>query len=133
MLFRSITLLPESGDRFYNANGEGYYDPPTLRKERWTFTVNHHGQYRIEVKYKPGRFSRLININVNGRVFRTSLYGDEKASAIAGVAELTASPNVVLTVTPAAPFETGAALDVDLTSISLVPLNTQSHTGNSLK
>jgi alpha-L-fucosidase len=130
----TITLLPESGDRFYNANGEGYYDPPTLRKERWTFTVNRNGKYRIEVRYKPGKFSRLLDIDVDGKVFRTSLYGDEKPSALAGAAELMASRNVVLTVTPAAPSERGAALDVDLTSISLVPLSiAQTHTSTSLK
>src|SRR5262249_7556308 len=88
-----ITLLPESGDHFYNSNGEGYYDPLTLCKERWTFAVNNNGNYRIEVRYKPGKFSRLLDINVDGKIFRTSLYGDEKASAIAGIAELTASPN----------------------------------------
>jgi alpha-L-fucosidase len=122
----TVTLPAEAADRFYNANGEGYYDPATLRKERWTFTVNRTGRYRVEVAYKPGKFSRLLDIEVNGKLIQASLYGNEKSPTAAGVVELTSSKDIVLTVAPASPSERGAALDVELASISLVPLGAAS-------
>ena len=116
----ALTLTPEAADHFYNANGEGYYDPPTVRKERWNFTVNRAGKYRVDVAYKPGKFARLLDIDVNGKVLRTLLYGSEKSPATAGIVELTPSEESVLTIAPGAPAERGAALDISLVHISVV-------------
>ena len=43
----TITLPAENADHFYNNNGEGYYDPPTLRKLRWSFAVVRGGTYQL--------------------------------------------------------------------------------------
>ena len=64
----SIVLVPATADRFYNTNGEGYYDSPTLRKEQWHFAVSRSGAYRIQMSYRPGKFARLLDISVGGRV-----------------------------------------------------------------
>lgn len=117
-----LTLTPETADHFYNANGEGYYDPPTIRKERWTFAVNRAGKYRVEVAYQPGKFARLLDLQVDGKVLRTLLYGNGKSPATAGVVELTPEKESVLTIAPGAPAERGAALDIGLVRISLAPV-----------
>jgi alpha-L-fucosidase len=118
----ALALTPETADHFYNANGEGYYDPPTLRKERWNFTVNRAGKYRVEVAYQPGKFARLLDIDVNGKVLRTLLYGRGKSPATAGVVELTPEKESVLTIARGAPAERGSPLDVGLVRISVVPV-----------
>jgi len=118
----TLELTPETADHFYNANGEGYYDPPTMRKERWNFTVNRAGKYRVEVAYQPGKFARLLDIDVNGKVLRTLLYGRRKSPVTAGVVELTPEKESALTITRGAPAERGAPLDVGLVSILVVPV-----------
>ncbi|MBV8551070.1 MAG: alpha-L-fucosidase [Acidobacteriaceae bacterium] len=116
----TIQLTPETADRFYNANGEGYYDPPTLRKEQWHFAVERPGTYRIELIYKPGKFARLLDVNVGGRTFKANLYGSEQGPASIGSIELPVAKDTTLTVNRAAPAERGASLPVELDRVSLV-------------
>lgn len=115
----TVNLLPAAADRFYNNNGEGYYDAPTLRREQWHFAVKQPGRYRITLRYKPGKFSRLLDIQIGGQILKTNVYGAEKQPSDAGTADLQPSEDVVLSIAPAAPRERSAALDVDLEQVSL--------------
>jgi alpha-L-fucosidase len=117
----SIVLTPETADRFYNTNGEGYYDSPTLRKEQWHFAVSRPDTYRIQVSYRPGKFARLLDINVGGRVYKANLHGNDPGPAGIGTIQLEPSQDMILTVGPASPAERGASLDVELARISLIP------------
>jgi alpha-L-fucosidase len=117
----SIVLMPETADRFYNTNGEGYYDSPTLRKELWHFAVSRPGTYWIQVSYRPGKFARLLEINVGGRVYKANLHGNDPGPASIGTIQLGLSRDMTLTVGPASPADRGASLDVELDRISLVP------------
>ena len=117
----TIRLVPDAADHLFNDNGEGYYDPPTLRLERWHFAVTRPGKYKVTVAYAPGRFSRVVEINVGGQVLKASLYGEDNKPADAGTIQIAASEDVLFSLSPAAPRERGAKIDVDIKEISLTP------------
>ena len=114
-----IRLMPDAADRLFNDNGEGYWDGPTLRREQWHFAVKSAGKYKVTVSYQPGRFSRLLDVEVGGHILKASLYGEDKGPAEAGVIELPASEDVLISVSPAAPRERGAKLDVEIGQVLL--------------
>ncbi len=116
-----IQLKPETADKFYNDNGEGYYDTATLRREQWHFAVNRAGKYKVAVSYKPGHFSRLLDLEINRQLLKASLYGDEKPPAGVGVVDLPASQDLTFSLSPAAPRERGAQIDVAIEQITLTP------------
>jgi len=116
----TIRIVPADAEKFFNSNGEGYYDPPTLRSEQWHFAVKRAGAYKIEVEYKPGPFSRMIDIDVDGKLTKANLYGKEARLASAGPIELQPSGNVMLKIAPGSPAQRGAKLELEITRISLV-------------
>ncbi len=115
----TIHLTPTDAEKFFNNNGEGYYDPPTLRSETWHFAVKRAGAYKIEVDYRPGPFSRVIDIDVDGKSIKANLYGKEGHLATAGPIDLQPSRNVTLKIAPGSPAVRGAKLDLEVTSISI--------------
>jgi alpha-L-fucosidase len=117
----AIILTPASAEKFFNNNGEGYWDPPTLRSEKWHFAVKRAGSYKIEITFNPGPFSRLLDIQVDGKLVKANLYGKEGPAASAGPIDLQPSSNVTLSVSPASPALRGAKLDLEITRISLIP------------
>jgi alpha-L-fucosidase len=118
---KSIELTPAAADRFYNANGEGYYDPPTLRREQWHVAIKQAGTYKITVTYKPGRFSRLLDLQVGDRILKASFYQDAKTVADAGTVDLSPSEDLLLSLSPAAPRERGAKIDFEIERVTLTP------------
>ena len=117
----AITLPVEKADPFHNRNGEGYYDPPTLSKLRWTFTVARTGAYRVSITYRPGSFSRRVDVVVGNQILRLSVHGDGKQPLESGILALQSAAPLTLVVEPGRPAERGAALGFDLTSIQLTP------------
>jgi alpha-L-fucosidase len=115
----AIRLTPANADKFFNNNGEGYYDPPTLRSETWHFAVKRAGAYKIAVEFKPGPFSRVIDIDLGGKLLKASLYGKEAAVAMVGPVDLPSSENVTLKIAPGSPAVRGAKLDLEITAISI--------------
>jgi alpha-L-fucosidase len=120
-----ITLLPDDCEKFYNLNGEGYYDPPTIQRELWHFAVNRPGRYRVELNYKPGRFARLFNVQIAGDTLNALVYGEHKEAAQAGVVNLEKSADLTLSVFRATPAERASVIDVEFTSITLSYLGPQ--------
>ncbi len=116
-----IRLAQTGADRFFNDNGEGYWDAPTLRREQWHFAVKQAGKYKVTVTHPAGKFSRLLDVTVGGQVLKASLYGDDKGPAEAGVVELPASEDIFLAVTLATPRERGAKLDLAIGQVVLTP------------
>jgi alpha-L-fucosidase len=116
----TIRLVPEDAERFFNSNGEGYYDPPTLRSEKWHIAVKRAGSYRIEVAYKRGPFSRVVDIRIGNQLIKANLYGSESESTSAGTIDLQASSNLAVNIAPGSPAVRGAKLDLEITRVSLI-------------
>jgi alpha-L-fucosidase len=115
----TIRLAPADAEKFFNTNGEGYWDAPTLRSEKWHFAVKQAGQYKIEVEYKPGPYSRVIDIDIDGKTMKANLYGKEGPSAMVGTIDLQPSRNVTLKIVPGSPSVRGAKLDLEITAVSI--------------
>jgi alpha-L-fucosidase len=115
----NITLLPENADRLFNANGEGYYDPPTLRGETWHVAIKRAGLYKVEVAYKRGPYSRVIDVEVGGQKLKANLYGTERGSSLAGTVKLAASNNLSVMIAPGSPALRGAKLDLEISRVLL--------------
>ena len=112
----TITLLPENADKQFNTNGEGYYDPPTLRSLTWHVAVRKPGRYRVEIAYGHGRFSRVVDVKVGGQVLKANVYGDGDSARV-GVVRL--GGELVVSVSPGSPALRGAKLDVDIGKVTL--------------
>lgn len=59
----TVTLLDKEADRFFNYNGYGYYERPTVYKQRWSFAAVKAGRYRIELEPRPEK----VNVQLDGR------------------------------------------------------------------
>jgi alpha-L-fucosidase len=116
----AIELTQKDAELFYNANGEGYYDPPTVRKEQWHLATDRPGRYEIQLLHKPGAFARVLDINIGGQTIKADVYGDDRGPVIAGSVFLKRSDDMILTVTPGSPAERAAPLGVTLDRVSLV-------------
>lgn len=116
----AIRLTRETADLFYNANGEGYDDPPTIRKEQWHAAIERPGRYRVELVHKPGKFARVLDIGVGDQAIKAVVYGDDRGPTAAGEVTLKHSDDMILTVTPGSPAERAAPLGVTLDGVSLI-------------
>jgi alpha-L-fucosidase len=119
----TIRLAAADAERFFNNNGEGYYDAPTIRGLKWDFAVKRAGRYRVEVSYKTGPFSRVVDIQIGGKTMQANLYGHDGQSSVAGTIELEASEDLTLKITPGSPEERGAKLDLEISGASLIQLD----------
>jgi hypothetical protein len=63
-------------------NGEGCYDPPSLRKQEWRFAENRAGAHRYKSTYKPGKFARLLDINLGTRTYKANRHGSDPGPGI---------------------------------------------------
>lgn len=117
-----LTLLPENADKLFNRNGEGYYDPPTLRSLTWHVALKQAGAYQVEISYKRGRFSRVVDVKVGSKLVKATLYGNEADSAKTAAVELEASDDLTVSVEPGSPAMRGAKLDFEITKVALVRL-----------
>jgi alpha-L-fucosidase len=118
----AIILRADHADHFFNSNGEGYYDSPTLRKQQWIFSLTRHGSYQIRLDSKPGKSSRALDVIVNQTKLSAIVYG-QTPQTIVGEAELKPGADITLTVEPAAPAERGAILDIGLEQVILKPVH----------
>jgi alpha-L-fucosidase len=103
----AVTLLDKDADHFMNYNGYGYYDPPTVYKQKWSFRVQRPGRYAIELDPKPAQY----NINVDGR----------DLGAVQAV-DLDAAEYHTVAITPPVPFAKGDKLSPPVGSVSIAPV-----------
>jgi alpha-L-fucosidase len=118
----TFVLRRDQAEHFMNLNGEGYYDAPTLRKQRWVFSVPRSGRFDLELGVGMGHLSRILELTVNGKPFSVTAYAGEKHPANLGEVELSADQDNVITVERGSPAERGAILDLDVEKIVLRPL-----------
>jgi alpha-L-fucosidase len=115
----TVTLTPDQSERSYNLNGEGYEDPLTVHGELWHFAVNRAGMYKVDLKYKPGRFSRAFDVQVGSSSVKAIIQGDRTNPASVGTVRLQRSQDTVLSILRASPAERAAKLDVEFTGVVL--------------
>jgi alpha-L-fucosidase len=114
-----LLLTPKESERSYNLNGEGYQDPPTVHGELWHFAVRRPGLYKVELQYRPGRFSRAFDVQVGDSTIQAIIQGDHASPATVGTVTLARSIDTVLRINRASPAERAAKLDVDFTGVVL--------------
>jgi alpha-L-fucosidase len=117
----AIHLQPEQADRFFNSNGEGYYDASTLRKLQWVFSTGAAGHYELRLDSKQSKISRALDLTVDGQTFSPVVYG-ENPQTIVGRVELNAGKDIVVTIQPGKPAERGAILDVEMRQLIFKPV-----------
>lgn len=121
----TLILEADQAEHFMNLNGEGYYDAPTLRKQKWVFSVPHSGSYRVQLEIASSRLSRLLDVTINGQTFHVLVYGRAKRPAIVGNVQLAADKDIIITIERGKPAERGEILDVGLQQVILKPLGSE--------
>jgi alpha-L-fucosidase len=117
-----ITLTAAQADTWYNYNGGGYYDPPTVYKRAWHFAATRKGQYQVEIFYNqvdPGTTIELVvdRRTIVGQIDRSKGSG----SVTIGTVDLTPKDAIPLRIAPS-PYYRGVALGLDVDRISLTPV-----------
>lgn len=98
-----VTLAGKQADTFYNYNGRGYYERPSIYKLQWHFTAR-PGRYRLDVA--PGRKGMAVEID---------------GAPAGGEASLGQREFHTLTITPPKPFVKGDRLPAAVESVRLIP------------
>lgn len=116
-----FVLDPKQADHFYNYNGYGYEDPPTLYKLRWNLAAR-PGAYKLDLHYTGLDKPAKLTVFVNGRHQAVELSGsaDGTQTAMVNIAGKAGS-DTTLEITPEAPFYKGTKLPVKITEADLVP------------
>jgi alpha-L-fucosidase len=99
-----VTLTSTQADSFFNYNGHGYYERPSVYKLQWHFTAK-PGAYRIAVRPAAG-----IEVSLDGK-------------PVNGSARLEPRDFHTLAVTPPRPFQKGDRLPAPIESVTLTPEN----------
>lgn len=102
----TVTLPDGEADRFFNYNGYGYYERPTVYKQKWSFAAKQAGRYRLELEPRPEQFS----IELDGRNL-----GD------ASVVVLDRAEYHTISLTPRVPFVKGDRLAPPVNTLRLLP------------
>jgi alpha-L-fucosidase len=118
----AITLTAAQADTWYNYNGGGYYDPPTVYKRAWHLAITRKGRYRVEIFYnqvEPGANIELVvdRRTIVGQIDRSKGSG----SVTIGTVDLTPKDAIPLRIAPS-PHDRGAALGLDVDHITLTPV-----------
>jgi alpha-L-fucosidase len=118
----AITLTAAQADTWYNYNGGGYYDPPTVYKRAWHFAITRKGRYRVEIFYnqvEPGANIELVvdRRTIVGQIDRSKGSG----SVTIGTVDLTPKDAIPLRIAPS-PYNRGVRLGLDVDHITLTPV-----------
>jgi alpha-L-fucosidase len=118
-----VTLTAAQANTWYNYNGGGYYDPPSVYRRQWDFATARKGQYQVEIFYnqvQPGANVELVvdRRTIIGQIDRSGGSG----SISIGTVDLTPKDHISLSLTPPRPFAKGTALGLDVDRITLTPV-----------
>ena len=78
------------------------------------------GLYKVEIHYKHGRFSRVVDVKLGDRLLKVNLYGEDKDSAGSGPVSLSPTTDMTVSISPGSPALRGAKLELEITSVSLI-------------
>jgi alpha-L-fucosidase len=101
-----ISLTAKQADTFFNYNGRGYFEPPTVYKQQWHFAAPRPGTYKLTLSPSPTAYA----LELDGRPIAST-----------GAVELNPRPYHTLTVTPPKPFVKGDRLAPPLQILTLTP------------
>lgn len=125
-----FTLLEKDADHFYNYNGEGYYERPSIYKEQWTLAIAKPASYQATVTYeKPEQTDRELDLLVDHNAVRIKLStampdpgNPAQFKSTVKIGAVSAAPFTTVKVTPPEPFVKGDRLGVKVISVELSPL-----------
>ncbi|MGC2162125.1 MAG: alpha-L-fucosidase [Silvibacterium sp.] len=118
----AFILTAKQADQFFNYNGYGYEDPPTLYKLRWNLAAK-PGKYTLTLEHaaitQPTKLELVLNPEKPG-TYRTliTLHPSQTTTTLTITIPATHS-NTQLELTPPEPFYKGIKLAVSITSIQL--------------
>ena len=118
----TITLTAAQADTWYNYNGGGYYDPPTVYKRAWHFAATRKGRYRVEIYYNQVEPGTNIELVVDRRTMVGQIDRSKGSGSVTiGTVELLPKDAILLQIAPS-PYFRGAALGLDVDRIALTPV-----------
>jgi len=123
-----ISLDSKKADTFYNYNGYGYEDPPTIYKEQWAIAGTPPGRYKADIFYRKPPVSSSVDLLVGPQRIAIALDGSTtstdasvyKTSAVFEIVEPSDYQWVKLT--PPEPFVKGTKLAAEILRIELSPI-----------
>jgi len=117
-----VTLTAADADTWYNYNGGGYYDPPTVYKRQWHFAVRRTGRYRLEIFYKQVEPGTTIELVVDRRTMVGQIDRSKGSGSVTiGTVDLAAKEAIPLRISPS-PYLRGLALGLDIDRVVLTPV-----------
>lgn len=123
-----ILLDSKKADTFYNYNGYGYEDPPTVYKEQWAIAGTHPGRYKVDIFYRKPAVPTAVDLLVGSQRIAMALHGNTPTSADASVFKTStvfeiAKPSAYqwVEITPPEPFIKGTKLGAEVLRIELSP------------
>jgi alpha-L-fucosidase len=124
-----LTLNSKNADTFYNYNGYGYEDPPTIYKQQWAIAGTMPGRYKVDIFYRQPTAASAADILIGQQrrtiAFDTSHPVPGDAAVFKTSAEVTlAKPSAYewVKVTPPEPFTKGTKLGAEILRIELSPV-----------
>jgi alpha-L-fucosidase len=118
----AFLLAPKQADQFYNYNGYGYEDPPTLYKLRWNIAAN-SGRYRLTLAHSalthPAQVELVVNPCCADAVHTLITLHPGTTSTTLFITIPSSSAHTALELTPPEPFYKGTWLPAEITSIQL--------------
>lgn len=113
----SFVLDEKAADHFYNYNGYGYEDPPTLYKLRWTLAAK-AGKYRLKLHATEIEDTAAITLFAGRTPHALDL---SKSDAADILIPISSNGETVLEITPKAPFYKGTRLPAKISGVDLLP------------
>ena len=122
----NFLLTPEQADHFFNYNGYGYEDPPTLYKLRWLIDAK-PGDYTLAIEISGEQKDASPDLVVDGnRLPQSATKIEAETRSIRQTIHIlhVAAPTSI-EITPHEPFLKGTPLPVKIVSVRVNPLERQ--------
>jgi alpha-L-fucosidase len=118
-------LDARAATNFYNYNGRGYYERPSIYQQRWDVGPVPSGAYRVEVTYRQNESAAALSVRVAGRELAATLIegrGEQPATTRVGTVTVSAAETIPIVLAPKRPFSKGEKLGVTIERVVLTPV-----------
>jgi alpha-L-fucosidase len=124
-----ILLENKNADSFYNYNGYGYEDPPTIYKLQWAIAGTQPGRYKVDIFYRKPTAPSTADLLIGQQRETVALDANQAASTDASIFKT--STEVVISkpsayewvkITPQEPFIKGTKLGAEILRVELSPV-----------
>jgi len=124
-----IHLAAADSRKFYNYNGRGYYDRPTVYKHAWEVALAGPGRYQVLITFNPGEPKSRVELTLGeAKVLvdcdgaRSGDANSRTATALAGPFELKGAAFSTLAISVPPPFTKGDKLSVNVVGVTVTRL-----------